>query len=102
MSPQYREHGRRKSKPLPPSSIEHPWTLVRNSRQFSNQVAYLIKKQGNSYVGVLLDLDCTYGWELAEQCLLFISETDVLHVFPHEPTNLRDIHEARSKLEGRP
>src|SRR5262249_13600795 len=100
MSPQYSEHGRRKSKPLPPSSIEHPWTLVRNSRQFSNQVAYLTKAQEYGYVGMLLDLDCVYGWQLAEQRLLFIPKTDVLHVFPREPEHLGIINAAWSELQA--
>ena len=65
MSPQYREPGRRKLKPLPPSSVEHPWVLVRNEGP-ANQVAYLIKEQEHSYGGVLLNLNCIYGWELAE------------------------------------
>ena len=49
MSPQYREHGRRKLQPLPPSSVEHPWVLVCNEGP-ANQVAYLIREQENGYV----------------------------------------------------
>jgi hypothetical protein len=100
MSPQYREHGRRKQKPLPPSSVERPWALVRNNGP-ANQVAYLIREQGDGYVGVLLGWDL-HGWELEEARLLFVPEADVLHVFSHEPQNLGTIHEARLKLEGQP
>src|SRR6516162_1145641 len=100
MSPHYREYGRRKQKPLPPSSVERPWVLIRNKGP-ANQVAYLIKEQENGYVGVLLYWDYS-GWELTEDSrLLFIPKTDVLHVFPHEPTLVSDIHKAWCKLEGR-
>jgi hypothetical protein len=97
MSPQYREHGRRKLQPLPPSSVEHPWVLVCNEGP-ANQVAYLIREQENGYVGVFLDFDYIAGWELpAPPRLLFIPTADVLHVFPCEPMRLQDIHEAWRK-----
>jgi hypothetical protein len=65
MSLQYREHGRRKSKPLPPSSVEHPWVLVRDKGP-ANQVGYLIREQYNGYLAFMLRRDLLLGWELAE------------------------------------
>jgi hypothetical protein len=101
MSPQYREHGRRKLQPLPSSSVEYPWVLVCNEGP-ANQVAYLIREQENGYVGVLLDWDCG-GWELpAPPRLLSILTADVLHVFPREPVGMGEIHEARRKSRSAP
>jgi hypothetical protein len=104
MSSQYREHGRRKQHPLPPSSFDRPWVLVRNKGQLVNQVTYLIRERENDYVGVLLCFDFIHGWELAEEParFIFVSKADVLHVFVHEPARLQDIHEAWLKLKDRP
>src|SRR5262245_47919230 len=102
MSPQYREHGRRKLTPLPPSPIEHPWVLVRNTQ--GREVAYLFREHESGYIGVLLLLGFIYScWTPAEESprLHFVPIADVLHVFPHEPTDVRSIDEARRKLEGR-
>jgi hypothetical protein len=99
MSPQFREHGRRKLQPLPPSSVERPWVLIEGP---AYQVTYLIRQQENGYIGVLLDYDFS-GWEMpAPPRLLSIPTADVLHVFPCEPVSLHEIHKARCKSRGAP
>jgi len=98
MSARYREHGRRQPQPLPPSSLERPWVLLREKGPPTNQVAYLLREQENGYIGVLLYLNFAYGcWELVDKParLVRIPKTDVQHVFAHEPVKLQDIHAAR-------
>jgi hypothetical protein len=100
MSPQYREHGRRKLQSLPSSSVACPWVLVCNEGP-ANQVAYLLREQENGYVGILLDFDYVAGWELPGlPRLLSIPTADVLHVFPREPVSLQEIHAAWRKSRG--
>ena len=102
MSLQYREHGRRKLQPLPSSSVACPWVLIRNEGP-ANQVAYLIREQENGHVGILLDYDSIYGWELPGlPRLLSIPTADVLHVFPREPVSVSEIHEAWRALRSVP
>jgi len=98
MSPQYVEHGRRKPHPLPKSSLEHPWALVRYREweQPSAQVAYLINERDDVYMGVLLVMTFYDYWDLFDDVprLSFIPSIDVLHVFPHEP-NREAVRKAR-------
>ena len=101
MSPQYREHGRRKLQPLPSSSVACPWVLVRNEGP-ANQIAYLLREQENGYVGILLEW-CDLYWELpGPPRLLSIPTADVLHVFPREPVSVSEIHEAWRALRSVP
>jgi hypothetical protein len=101
MSPQYREHGRRKLQPLPSSSVACPWVLVRNEGP-ANQIAYLLREQENGYVGILLEW-CDLYWELpGPPRLLSIPTADVLHVFPREPVSVSEIHEAWRKSRNAP
>jgi len=98
VSPQYVEHGRRKPHPLPTSSLEHPWVLVRYRGwgQPSAQVAYLINERDTVYTGVLLVSTFYDYWELFDEVprLFFVPSVDVLHVFPHEP-NQEAVRKAR-------
>ena len=82
---------------LPPSSIEHPWVLVRGS---SGRIAYLTHKQNDISVGIVLLLSKDQ-WKpkgkYPQYCLIF--DADVLHVFPCEPDR-KSIQTARRNTKG--